>query len=193
MVEESKIQKIKKHLLKWQKVYLFVISLVLLLASNFNIDNLKKYFFTEVYLVLDNSKRESVVWIVCFTICGFYFYYERHLKSPFRKGVLKVSNVFLDFVSSFYTFSSVINASLNLLSKILKEFIGKEKTFVNGNIYDFYFIIACSILPIIWVITQMFEYVVSIFKIETQELTPNVVLNNSVIEDGHNRNITSTS
>ena len=44
-VDENKIEKIKKHLLEWQKVYLCIIALVLLLASNFYIENLKKTFF----------------------------------------------------------------------------------------------------------------------------------------------------
>ena len=186
MVDESKIQKINKHLLKWQKVYLCIIALVLLLASNFYIEDLKKTFFTEVNSGLENPKRESIVWIVCFTICAFYFYYERHLKSPDRKGVFKTSNIFLDFVSSFYTFSSIINLSLNLLSKIFREFIGTGKLFVNGNLYDFYFIIASAILPIAWVVAQMSGYITSLFKVYTKESTPNLGSNNNTIEDGHN-------
>lgn len=185
-VDENKIEKIKKHLLEWQKVYLCIIALVLLLASNFYIENLKKTFFTEVNSTLENPKRESVVWIVCFTICAFYFYYERHLKNSDRKGVFKMSNIFLDFVSSFYTFSSIINLSLNLLSKILREFIGTGKLFVNGNLYDFYFIIASSILPIAWVVAQMSDYITSLFKVYTKETTPNSGSNNNTIQDGHN-------
>jgi hypothetical protein len=164
--------KLSEHLSKKRKVYYFIVVLFLLLVSNYFIDDLKDSFFKYVYEVLDMPKRGSVITIFCFTICGYYFYYEKHLKSENPKGVFNISNAFFDFVSTFCTFSAVLNASLNLLSRILKEFTGNGKLFIDGNLYDFYFIIAGAILPIAWVAVQMSAYIVSMFKIEEEETMP---------------------
>ncbi|MDP1814049.1 MAG: hypothetical protein Q8K92_06330 [Leadbetterella sp.] len=128
--------------------------------------------FKRITSLLDANKRIVFIWILCIVICSFHYFSVVRVNKSESKFLLNTSNDFLNLVSSFTTFSVVINSSLTLISGIISEFIGVKKLFVNATTLDFYTILASSFFPIIWSITQMVDILNDSLKSNIQTKTP---------------------
>ena len=173
---------VKNYFLKYHKFILFISVLSVLLLSNYYFD-MKSDFFRSIYEILEKPKRQYVIWIICIVVCGFYYFYVVAKKRQESQFLIKTSMDFLDFVSAFCTYSAVANSSLNLFGNILKEFVGDGKLFVNGSFLDFYIILACALLPVIWVVIQLYNFVFIIFSNDALERNPNLIVVQQTTQD----------
>ena len=154
MVNYTNLKTIMKSpfLLKYHKIGLFIIILSTSLYINNSLKDVKWSFFNGLCLLLDNSKRIGAIWIISIIICVFYYYYQiyRNDNAENSKFVFRTSVYFLDCISSFCTYSTVINSSLNLISSIAKDFNNQGSFLPKIDSIDYFTLLGCATLPFLW-------------------------------------------
>lgn len=136
------------------------------LYINDSLSDLKDTFFTNLYQILDNPKRQNTTWIFSIVICIFYYYYKvyKNTNNENSKFIIKTSSDIIDCISSFCTYSAVINSSLNLISNISKEFVQDAVCLPKSESIDYFTLLGCAFLPFLWASLALINLVIATFS-----------------------------